>query len=136
VLVGDMSLVGPRPNVKIGGTDLYTSAEKRLLTVRPGITDFASIVFTDEGDILRHHADPDAAYDAFIRPWKSRLGLFYIDNNNLRLDAKLILWTIVQLFSRRRALNAVSAELQHLNALPDLVRVALRQDELRPIEPP
>jgi lipopolysaccharide/colanic/teichoic acid biosynthesis glycosyltransferase len=136
VLVGHMSLVGPRPNVKAGGTDLYTSAERRLLTVRPGITDFASIVFTDEGDILRHHADPDAAYDVLIRPWKSRLGLFYIDNQDVRLDAKLIFLTLVQLFSRRKALSTVSAELRRLNAPMELARVALRQDELRPSAPP
>ena len=51
VLIGDMSLVGPRPNV-ISDTDLYTNIEKVLLVVRPGITDFASIVFSDEGEIL------------------------------------------------------------------------------------
>ena len=51
VLRGDMSLVGPRPNVKVE-TDLYSPEEKRLLTVRPGITDFSSIVFSDEGVIL------------------------------------------------------------------------------------
>jgi lipopolysaccharide/colanic/teichoic acid biosynthesis glycosyltransferase len=136
VLVGDMSLVGPRPNVKTGGTDLYTSAEKRLLSVRPGITDFASIVFSDEGEILRDHPDPDAAYDALIRPWKSRLGLFYIDNQNVYLDAKLVLCTTIQLFSRRHALNAVSAELRRLNAPPELVRVACRQGVLKPMDPP
>ena len=52
VIKGDMSLVGPRPNVK-RETDLYTAQERNLLTVRPGITDFASIVFADEGDIDR-----------------------------------------------------------------------------------
>ena len=57
VLRGDMSLVGPRPNVK-RDTDLYTSTEKRLLTVKPGITDFASIVFADEADILKDYPDP------------------------------------------------------------------------------
>ncbi|VVM17401.1 hypothetical protein BSPWISOXPB_2715 [uncultured Gammaproteobacteria bacterium] len=50
VLIGDMSLVGPRPNVK-NETDLYTSVEEKLLLVKPGITDFSSIVFSDEGDI-------------------------------------------------------------------------------------
>ena len=51
VLIGDMSLVGPRPNVKTE-TDLYTDVEEGLLSVRPGITDFSSIVFSDEGEIL------------------------------------------------------------------------------------
>ena len=52
VLKGDMSLVGPRPNVK-SETELYTTYEQRLLSVRPGITDFASIVFSDEAEILK-----------------------------------------------------------------------------------
>src|SRR5205085_5451329 len=75
VLRGEMSLVGPRPNVK-RETDLYTREEKRLLTVRPGITDFASIVFSDEGEILAGQPDPDIAYNQLIRPGKSRLGIF------------------------------------------------------------
>jgi lipopolysaccharide/colanic/teichoic acid biosynthesis glycosyltransferase len=61
VLIGDMSLVGPRPNVK-RETDLYTIEEKKLLIVRPGITDFSSIVFSDEGEILKDQIDPDIAY--------------------------------------------------------------------------
>ena len=54
VLRGDMSLFGPRPNVK-RETDLYTAVEKQLLEAKPGITDFASIVFSDEGNILKNH---------------------------------------------------------------------------------
>ena len=61
VLKGDMSLVGPRPNVK-RETDLYTLEERKLLIVRPGITDFASIVFYDEGEVLKDTKDPDIAY--------------------------------------------------------------------------
>ena len=78
VLIGDMSLVGPRPNVK-SETDLYTKIEKNLLNVKPGITDFSSIVFSDEGDILSGSDDPDLLYNQLIRPWKSRLSLFYIE---------------------------------------------------------
>ena len=66
VLIGDMSLVGPRPNVR-RETDLYTKLEQKLLTVKPGITDFASIVFSDEGDILKDVEDPDIAYNQLIR---------------------------------------------------------------------
>ena len=72
VLKGDMSLVGPRPNVQ-RETDLYTDSENKLLSVRPGITDFSSIVFSDEGDILEGQEDPDIAYNQLIRPGKSRL---------------------------------------------------------------
>jgi len=75
VLWGEMSLVGPRPQVK-RDADLYTAEEARLLSVRPGITDFSSIVFADEGEILKDKSDPDLAYNQLIRPWKSRLGLF------------------------------------------------------------
>jgi lipopolysaccharide/colanic/teichoic acid biosynthesis glycosyltransferase len=81
VLKGDMSLVGPRPNVK-RETDIYTKEEKKLLEVKPGITDFASIVFADEGVILANQSDPDIAYNQLIRPGKSKLGLFYVKNQN------------------------------------------------------
>ena len=84
VLIGDMSLVGPRPNV-VSDTDLYTDIEKGLLVVRPGITDFSSIVFSDEGEILEGREDPDLSYNQLIRPWKSRLGLIYIKNQSLLL---------------------------------------------------
>ena len=77
VLLGDMSLVGPRPNVK-RETDLYSDEENILLSVRPGITDFSSIIFSDEGEILSGEEDPDLAYNQLIRPWKSRLGIIYI----------------------------------------------------------
>lgn len=135
VLKGDMSLVGPRPNVK-SGTDLYTPRERLLLSVRPGITDFASIVFADEGEILAGHADPDDAYDRLIRPWKSRLGLFYIEHANPVLDLKLLYWTALNMLSRGFALRALSAELDRLRAPGDLARIALRDRPLVPDLPP
>jgi lipopolysaccharide/colanic/teichoic acid biosynthesis glycosyltransferase len=129
VVIGDMSIVGPRPNVK-SATDGYTPEERGLLAVRPGITDFASIVFADEGEILRSHADADAAYDRLIRPWKSRLGLFYIANRSWVLDIKLIVYTIVTIVSRDAALRAVSHELAKCHAPADLVAIALRKSPL------
>ena len=71
-----MSLVGPRPQVPADAS-LYTAEERRMLDVRPGITDLASIVFSDEGEILAGSADPDLLYNQIIRPWKSRLALLY-----------------------------------------------------------
>ena len=65
VFIGDMSLVGPRPNVQ-RDVDLYTKDEKNLLNVRPGITDFSSIVFSDEGGILKDREDPDLSYNQLI----------------------------------------------------------------------
>jgi lipopolysaccharide/colanic/teichoic acid biosynthesis glycosyltransferase len=129
VLVGDMSLVGPRPNVP-SGVSVYTPQELRLLDVKPGITDFASIVFADEGEILRNFEDADRAYDQLIRPWKSRLGLFYIARRSMVLDLKLLWLTAVAVVSRKRALEAVSRELARRAAPADLVRVALRIDDL------
>jgi len=135
VLKGDMSLVGPRPNVP-RETDLYTAAERHLLDVRPGITDIASIVFADEGDILKDQPDPDLAYNQLIRPWKSRLGLLYVERRSLRLNAELIVLTVIGIVSRRRALAGVARLLRRLGAPDDLCRVALRVDPLRPSPPP
>lgn len=135
VLRGDMSLVGPRPNVK-RETDLYTPEEKRLLTVQPGITDFASIVFSDEGDILRGQQDPDIAYNQLIRPGKGHLGLFYIDNRSISLDLRLCALTVVAIVSRERALAGVQRVLRRLGAGEPLMRVAARRDPLTPTPPP
>jgi len=135
VLIGDMSLVGPRPNVK-RETDLYTKEEKKLLKVKPGITDFSSIVFSDEGDILKDQSDPDIAYNQLIRPWKSRLGIFYVENRNLLIDMRLIYLTVISILSRDKALSDVSILLQKLNASSDLVRISLRKEALTPNPPP
>ena len=135
VLWGQMSLVGPRPQVK-RDAELYTTEERRLLTVRPGITDFSSIVFADEGEILRGQPDPDLAYNQLIRPWKSRLGLFYVDNARLSLDLRLVWLTGLAIISRRRALEGVHAALVKHGAPPDLAQVALRKCPLEPAAPP
>lgn len=135
VLTGDMSLVGPRPNVS-RDTDLYTGEEKRLLSVRPGITDFSSIVFSDEGDILADSEDPDLDYNRLIRPWKSRLGLFYIDNAGICVDIKLILLTANAILSKESALVRICALLQSLGAPEELIRVASRREPLVPTPPP
>ncbi len=135
VLKGDMSLVGPRPNVK-RETDLYTPEEKKLLSVKPGITDFASIVFSDEGDILADQADPDIAYNQLIRPGKGRLGLFYISHRSLWLDIRLCWLTAIAIFSRPRALAGVHSILRSLGATADLLDVAAREKPLMPAPPP
>jgi lipopolysaccharide/colanic/teichoic acid biosynthesis glycosyltransferase len=135
VLRGDMSLVGPRPNVK-RETDLYTSEEKRLLSARPGITDFASIVFSDEGDILAGKPDPDIAYNQLIRPGKSRLGLFYVDHSCVALDVRLIVLTAIAIVSRPAALRGVVDLLEKLGAPADLIEIARRDKPLVAAPPP
>jgi lipopolysaccharide/colanic/teichoic acid biosynthesis glycosyltransferase len=135
VLKGDMSLVGPRPQVQ-SGVDLYTTLECELLKVRPGITDLASIVFSDEGDILAGHPDPDAGYNQLIRPGKSLLGLFYVQRRSVSVDVQLVLLTLMTIVSRRLALQGVQVLLKKLDAPADLVRLASREDPLVPMQPP
>jgi lipopolysaccharide/colanic/teichoic acid biosynthesis glycosyltransferase len=135
VLRGDMSLVGPRPNVK-RETDLYTPVEQRLLEAKPGITDMASIVFADEGDILKDQPDPDIAYNQLIRPGKSVLGLFYIDNRSLFVDLRLIALTLQAIVSRQQALSGLAALLKKLGAKPEIIVLASRQIPLTPAPPP
>ncbi len=135
VLKGDMSLVGPRPNVK-RETDLYTLVERKLISVRPGITDFASIVFSDEGEILKDADDPDIAYNQVIRPGKSLLGLFYIEHRSTWLDIQLIYLTAVAIVSRPAALAGVQKILRRSGADRDLLTLAARVTPLVPRPPP
>ena len=135
VLKGDMSFVGPRPNVK-NETDLYTSVEKQLLNARPGITDFSSIVFADESKIIKNFEDPDLAYNQLIRPGKSKLGLFYIKNNNFLIDVSLILITVLNIFSRKYALILNVKLLKFLKAPTELNQIAARKNKLIPSPPP
>ena len=135
VLIGDMSLVGPRPNVK-RETDLYTIEEKKLLIVRPGITDFSSIVFSDEGDILKDQSDPDIAYNQLIRPGKSMLGIFYIEKRNFLIDIELIYLTAIAIISKEKALNSLVLILKKLGANELMITIASRKQNLYPMPPP
>ena len=135
ILKGEMSFVGPRPNVK-RETDLYTKEEMKLLNVQPGITDFASIVFADEGDILKNSNDPDLDYNQLIRPWKSRLGIFYVINRTMVLDIKLICVTVIAIISKQQALNKINNILINLSAEDKLIEITKRENQLRPYPPP
>lgn len=136
VLLGQMSLVGPRPNVE-RETVLYTADEKRLLRVRPGITDLASIVFADEGDILQGSDDPDLRYNQVIRPWKSRLGLLYSDARPDALrDLRVILLTVRGALDRSAALAGVHRIASELGADAELLRIVTRLDPLPVGAPP
>ena len=135
VLLGDMSLVGPRPNVKIE-TDIYTSIEKKILLTKPGITDLASIVFSDEGTILKDEIDPNIAYNQLIRPWKSRLALIYIEHSSIALDISIIFYTVISFVSKPIATRWVSRKLEKIGADKKLINVSLRLEELVPFPPP
>ncbi len=94
VLRGDMSIVGPRPEVKYF-TDMYTEDEMIILSVRPGITDWASIWNCDEGSILAGSRDPDRAYFELIRPTKLALQMKYVKERSFWVDLKIILLTLL-----------------------------------------
>lgn len=82
VIKGDMSLVGPRPEVR-KYVDLYTNNQKKVLKVRPGITDYASIEYIDENDVLSKSVNPEKTYVEEIMPRKIELNMKYINNYNL-----------------------------------------------------
>lgn len=97
VLLGHMSLVGPRPEVP-KYVEMYNRDQSRVLLVRPGITDLASITYRSESEILARAEDPEKAYIEEIMPDKLRLNLEYIKNMSLGYDLKLIFktfWVII-----------------------------------------
>ena len=135
VFLGQMSFVGPRPNVE-RETSLYTTEEKKLLNLKPGITDISSIVFSDEGDILEGRDDPDITYNQLIRPGKSKLGIFYIENSNIFLDVYLIFLTFLSIISRQKALELLSKKVCKMGGNPELVELCKRIKPLKPMPPP
>jgi lipopolysaccharide/colanic/teichoic acid biosynthesis glycosyltransferase len=136
VFRGTMSLVGPRPQVE-RDTALYTSEEKRLLTIAPGITDLASIVFADESDILRGSDDPDLRYNQVIRPWKSRLGLLYVDSKpGVTTDLRILWLTVRSAVNRDAALAGVREVAASLGAGNELLAVIPRTQPLLAAAPP
>lgn len=108
VLKGDMSFVGPRPEV-MQYVALYSVDEQNILSVRPGITDWASIANPDEGALLAGAADPEKTYLEQIRPQKIRLQLKYVKNQSLLGDLKILLETFYVLLLGRRALYNVGS---------------------------
>lgn len=97
VLIGDMSLVGPRPEVR-KYVELYNEEQKRVLLARPGITDYASLEYIDENEILGKAADPEKTYIDEIMPAKLKLNMKYIDEMGLGTDLKIIFRTIGKIF--------------------------------------
>jgi lipopolysaccharide/colanic/teichoic acid biosynthesis glycosyltransferase len=96
VLKGDMSLVGPRPEVP-RYTQLYNEEQKKVFTVRPGITDYASIKYRNENEILAKSEDPEKTYIEVIMPDKLKLNLKYIEEQSLWLDIKIIFMTLYKI---------------------------------------
>ena len=100
VLVGEMSLVGPRPEVP-RYVALYTPEQRRVLEVRPGITDPASIRYRDESAVLARAADPERAYVEEVLPHKLAINLAYLERRSVASDVGVILATFWRLLWRR-----------------------------------
>ena len=96
VLVGDMSLVGPRPEVR-KYVDLYTDEQQKVLSVKPGITDYASIEYMDENEILGKSSDPEKTYIEEIMPEKIKYNMKYIQNKNVSEYFKIIFLTLLKI---------------------------------------
>lgn len=99
VFKGDMSLVGPRPEVR-KYVDMYTPEQMRVLSVRPGITSLASIRYRNENDILAADEDPDRCYIEKVMPDKLNIDLEYVDRATLWNDIKLILSTFKEIVTK------------------------------------
>ncbi len=99
VLVGDMSFVGPRPEVR-KYVDLYTEEQKKVLQVRPGITDLASIEFRNENEILEKQENPNQYYIDVIMPHKLEINLKYLKNRNLLKDIGVIFKTFLAILNK------------------------------------
>lgn len=96
VLKGDMSLVGPRPEVR-KYVDIYTDEQRKVLGVRPGITDYASIEYMDENNILAQAPNPDKAYIEQVLPDKINYNMKYIKNQSIKEYFKIIVLTIIKI---------------------------------------
>ncbi len=102
VLLGDMSIVGPRPEVR-KYVELYTSVQRKVLSVRPGITDYASIEYVDENIILGSATDPEKVYVEEIMPDKIRLNMLYINDRSMREYFHIIFLTFLNIIKKNKS---------------------------------
>ncbi|NCA76538.1 MAG: sugar transferase [Alphaproteobacteria bacterium] len=99
VINGEMSLVGPRPEVR-KYVELYSAEQQTVLQVKPGITDYASIAYMDENTLLGRSADPERTYIETIMPEKIRLNMKYIENQGLSAYFKILILTLLHIFKK------------------------------------
>ena len=124
VFIGNMSLVGPRPNT-VKEVEKYNTEEKLLLHSKPGITDISSIIFSNESDIVGLEKDPEQAYDKLIRPLKCKLGLIYAENQNFFLDCYLIVLTLLAIINKNKSMDLTKNLLINLNCEDALLKELL-----------
>lgn len=98
VFVGEMSMVGPRPEVP-RYVDMYNNEQKRVLSIKPGITDYASLLYFSESELLAKSTDPEKTYIDEIMPAKLKLNLEYVQKHSFGGDIRIIVKTIGRIFS-------------------------------------
>lgn len=98
VFLGNMSFVGPRPELQIY-VDMYSDEEKKILDLKPGITDYASMVNIAQFETFTKAVDPDEAYLKYIRPLKIKLQLYYREHHSFFGDIRIIFWTIYKVLT-------------------------------------
>lgn len=98
VLIGDMALVGPRPEVR-KYVEMYSAEQKKVLSVKPGITDYASIEYSNENELLAKSENPEVLYIKQVMPEKLKLNLKYIEDQNFLTDLKIIFKTLGKIFN-------------------------------------
>ncbi len=103
VFIGNMSFVGPRPELRVY-TDMYTEREKKILDLKPGITDWASLTNFDQFVGFTNAADPDTYYLEYVRPLKLELQLYYREHHSFLDDIRCIFWTVWKVVSRTQKL--------------------------------
>lgn len=135
VILGNMQFVGPRPNVE-SEISLYTKVESEILSIKPGITDISSIVFSDLNTILKDSQNVNLDYNQLVRPWKSRLALLYIKNRSFKLDLELMFLTVYNSVNRRATLNRLKKIVGHYSNDQLLSEIAGRELKLFPYPPP
>ena len=109
--------------------------KRKLLSIKPGIADYVDN-FSDESDILSGADNPDLSYNQLIRPGKSRLGIFYVENQSFLADLAIVFVTALSIFNRKLALQSVSRILVMTGAPESLMLLALREQPLKPSPPP
>ncbi len=109
ILKGEMSIVGPRPEVR-KYVDLYTPEQMRVLTVRPGLTDYASIRYVNENEILAASDNPEETYIHEIMPDKLALNLQYIEEQSIWVDVKIMFMTLKAIVVRNEECRMKNVE--------------------------
>lgn len=103
VFIGNMSFVGPRPELQVY-VDMYTEEEKKILDLKPGITDYASMANIAQFEVFTKAEDADQAYLKYVRPLKLKLQLYYRNHNSFFGDIRLIFWTMYKVITKSKKL--------------------------------